>query len=152
MNELLRETIGHPLFKDMVISDVERLGQVISEERFDPGAIILREGQPADRVYLVCSGKVAIDLPLPNRNALTIATSGAPAVIGWSWIFPDHQWHFQARAMEPTRTIVIDGKGLLEMFERDHAFGYETIRRISRMIHDRLQSTTQQLLDAFDVP
>ncbi len=152
MTELLREMLEHPLFKDLNIGNIEKLANCASEKDFGAGSVIFEEGGEADRLYLIRSGKVAIDLPLPNRNPLTIYTIEGGGVVGWSWLFPPYKWHFQARATEPTQTILIDSKCIMDLCKKDHSFGYEMMQRVSHLILERLEGTTQQLVNSFDVP
>jgi CRP-like cAMP-binding protein len=67
-------------------------------------------------------------------------------VLGWSWLFPPYVWHFQARALEPTEAVMIDGGHLLTAAERDPKFGYNLMKRVSRVVIQRLQATRKQLL------
>jgi CRP/FNR family cyclic AMP-dependent transcriptional regulator len=72
---------------------------------------------------------------------------GPGDVLGWSWLFPPFVWHFQARAVEPTTLLVLNGAGLLVSAERDHDFGYELMKRVAQVVIRRLQATRKQLLE-----
>jgi CRP-like cAMP-binding protein len=72
-------------------------------------------------------------------------------VLGWSWLFPPYRWHFDARALELTRAIALDGKCLREKCEEDHDLGYELVKRVAQIIMERLQATRLQLLDVYGV-
>jgi hypothetical protein len=70
---------------------------------------------------------------------------GRDDVLGWSWLFPPHQWRFGARATEPTQAVFFDGTWLREQCERDTDFGYEMIKRMSAVVLERLQVTRRKL-------
>jgi hypothetical protein len=55
----------------------------------------------------------------PNGGAMTVLTVGAGEVLGWSWLVPPYRWNFDARALEPTRAIALDGKCLRTKAEQD---------------------------------
>jgi CRP-like cAMP-binding protein len=74
---------------------------------------------------------------------------GAGDVLGWSWLVPPYRWHFDARALEPTCAIVIDGLCLRGRFQRDHDLGYEITQRFAGIISNRLVSTRTQLRDVY---
>jgi CRP/FNR family transcriptional regulator, cyclic AMP receptor protein len=73
-------------------------------------------------------------------------------VLGWSWLFPPYRWHFNARTIEETRAIALDGVCLREKGEIDHDFGYELVKRVALIIMERLQATRLQAMDVYGVP
>jgi len=54
-------------------------------------------------------------------------------------VFPPYVWHFDARALEPTKVIFFNGMFLREYCERDHTLGYELFKRITKVMMLRLQ-------------
>ena len=87
--------------------------------------------------------------PCPGRGGVTIATIGKDEVLGWSWLLPPHQWHFDARALSATRALALDGRCLRAKFSTDHELGYEVMRRFAPLIAQRLEATSIQLLDLY---
>ena len=72
---------------------------------FDAGEVILREGDLANRFYLIESGKVVLDSGEEFGEPVVVGTIGAGDLLGWSWMFPPYVWHFAARAILPTKAI-----------------------------------------------
>ena len=140
----------HPFFHEME----ERLLQIMvgcaSNVRFENGEVIFREGEEADKFYLIRSGRVALQLFADRRGAITISTLEEGDILGWSWLSPPYRWKFSARAMESTRAISLDGKCLREKSERDHDLGYELLKRFVLIVEDRLQATRLQLLNVYE--
>jgi hypothetical protein len=85
----------------------------------------------------------------PGRGALTIETIDDGEVIGWSWLFPPHRWHFDARALDLVRGVVFDAACLRGKIDTDKVFGYELLNRFSPLMLERLQATRLQLLDVY---
>ncbi len=147
MNAPLKSVIvSHPFFRNLSPPHAEIAASCATEEAFKPEQILFREGQPAGEFYLIQSGRVALEAHDPGDGTVRVQTLGAGDVLGWSWLFAPFTWHFQARALEPTRAIVLNGAHLLVAAERDHDFGYELIKRVSQVVISRLQHTRQQLL------
>lgn len=115
---------------------------------YQPGEIIFREGDPANRFYLIERGKVALESSRPEREPVLVQYVGPGDVLGWSWLFPPYYWHFDARAAEATDAIFFYGARLREQCEEDHDLGYELLKRMSAVIIQRLQATRKQLLAA----
>ena len=141
----------HPFFKNLDRRYLELIVGCASNVRFNAGEFIFREGEEADRFYIIRHGKIALEVFAPDRGPLTIQTIGEGDVLGWSWLFPPYRWHFDARALELTRAIALDGKCLREKCEEDHDLGYELVKRFAQIIMERLQATRLQLLDVYGV-
>ncbi len=148
--ENLEHILGeHPFFQGLTHEHLHILVGCSSNVRFDAGQYILREGAEANTFYLVRFGKVALEMGTPNKGAMIIETIGEGDLLGWSWLVPPYTWHFDARALELTRAISIDGKCLRRKIENDHELGYEFLRRFSDLMVKRFESTRLQLMDVY---
>jgi CRP/FNR family cyclic AMP-dependent transcriptional regulator len=136
----------HPFFDGMKQDQLAALVEGAKEVQFRPGDILFREGEPASLFYLIQTGKIAVESRKPGGMAV-VQTLTAGEVLGWSWLFPPFCWHFQARAVEPSQVIMLSGTHLLTAAERDHDFGYELMKRVSRLVISRLQATRKLLLE-----
>ena len=148
--ETLESLIGqHPFFAGMEVRHLHFLGGCASNVRFDAQQWVFREGEEANQCYLLRQGKVTLEIDAPPRGSLMIQTLGEGDVLGWSQLFPPYRWAFSARAIELTRAIALDAKCLREKSESDHDFGYELLKRFSRIIQKRLQATRLQLVNLY---
>ena len=119
------------------------------ELHVEAGERLCREGDPADRFYLIESGVVALEIAVPGRDALLIETLHDGDLLGWSWLFEPHRWQFDARALEPCDLIVFDGACVRERCEADPALGYAFMQRFAAVMVERLQATRLQLMDVY---
>jgi len=150
VENLERMLTEHPFFKGLDKRCLQLLVGCASNVRFNAGEIIFREGEAADQFYLIRHGKVAVEMFAPNRGTIIIQTLGEGDLLGWSWLIEPYRWRFEARAVELTRAIALDGACLRGKGEEDHELGYELMRRIAHVIEHRLQATRLQLLDVYD--
>jgi CRP/FNR family cyclic AMP-dependent transcriptional regulator len=150
METLQRILAEHPFFKGLEMPYLQLLAECASNVRFNAGEVIFREGEEADLFYLIRQGKVAVEMFAPNRGPVIIQTLGEGDLLGWSWLIEPYRWRFEARAVELTRAIALDGECLRLKCEEDHSLGYELMKRIAHVIEHRLQATRLQLLDVYD--
>jgi len=150
METLERILIEHPFFAGMKEEHMDLLVGCASNVRFDAGQFILREGQEANNFYLLRQGKVALDVYAPERGGITIQTLGAGDILGWSWLVPPYRWRFDARAVDLTRAIALDGKCLRQKCENDCCLGYELLKRFTQVMVEHLTATRLQLLNVYD--
>lgn len=139
----------HPLFRDLGSNIVTLLTECAFNVRFAEGERIFRHGDPAERCYLIRHGIVSLEIGSPTKGPLTIQTLGPGEVLGWSWLFPPYKWHFDARALEPTRAIALDGKCLRGKCDEDPKLGYELMKRFSAIMHARMQAARLQITDIY---
>jgi CRP-like cAMP-binding protein len=149
LDRLLAE---HPVTRGLSQDDVALMAGCARNVRFEPGQYLFREGEAAEHVYLLRQGRVALEVHAPARLPLVVQTLSGGEIVGWSWFFPPYQWHFDARAVEPTRALQLNAECLRGKCESDPRFGYELLKRISSAIVDRLQATRMQLLDVYGQP
>jgi len=146
MDSLKQEIFQHPFLRSLPPAYLEILGACAEEKAFAPGEIIFREGEIADRFYLIEQGKIRLEAGGGASGQLTVQELGSNDVLGWSWLFPPYVWHFQARAIEVTQAIGLNGAHLLMACERNHEFGYDLMKRLTQVLIRRLQATQKQLV------
>jgi CRP/FNR family cyclic AMP-dependent transcriptional regulator len=136
----------HPFLAGMSPTHLALLTDCAMASHFKAGQIILREGEIANRFYLIESGKVVLESGEGFGEPVVMETIGAGDLLGWSWMFPPYVWHFTARAVEPTEAIFFYGTILREYCERDHSLGYELFKRIAPVMLRRLQAARKKML------
>jgi CRP/FNR family transcriptional regulator, cyclic AMP receptor protein len=138
----------HPFLAGMNRAQLALLTDCAMATHFKKRENILREGEFANRLYLIETGKVVLESVGSFAEPLAIETIGAGDLLGWSWMFPPYVWHFTARAIEPTTAIIFYGMILREHCEKNHSLGYELLKRISAVMVKRLQAGHKQMLSA----
>jgi CRP-like cAMP-binding protein len=134
-----------PFFRGLHLGELQTLADYSMRASFLAGQMVFREGELANRFYLILSGRVALESSIDKRESICIETLGPGDVIGWSWFFPPYHWHFNARALEPVNAIFFYGTRLREHCETDHELGYALLTRMAAVMLDRLQATRRQL-------
>jgi CRP-like cAMP-binding protein len=146
LEPLLRE---HPFFRGLLPEDVAIINGCASNARFTDGAYLFREGEPAEQLFLIRDGAVALEVSAPGLGSVVVQTVHAGDVVGFSWLFPPHRWQFDARAVGAVRAFAFDGVCLRGKCERDPRLGFELMQRFAEIVTTRLQATRLQLLDVY---
>jgi CRP-like cAMP-binding protein len=137
----------HPFLAGMKKAQLALLTDCALGAHFKSGQLILKEGEQANRFYLIESGKVILESGAEYGRRVIVDTIGAGDLLGWSWMFSPHTWQFTARAAEPTTALFFYGTILREYCERDHSLGYELLKRMAAVMTRRLQAARQKMLD-----
>ena len=149
MENLKSVLAEHPFLNGMNEAQLELLAGCASNVVFKAGEFIFREGEAAEKFYFIRHGKILIETHIPQKGTIIIRSREAGEILGWSWMVPPYRWHFDARAVELTRAIALDGKCLRGKCENDHDLGYEIMRRFALIIAERLEATRLQLMDIY---
>ena len=149
VNSLVTQIAAHPFLAGMSQTHLNMLCDCAMQTQFTKDQLIFREGDLANRFYLIQEGRVALESRVGGEHTVLIQTVGTGDVLGWSWLFPPYYWHFDARTLAPTEAIFFYGTRLRAQCDEDHEFGYELIKRMAAVVILRLQSAREQMADAF---
>ena len=139
----------HPFIHGLETPYINLIVGCASNVRFGADQFIFREGEEANQFYILRDGKVALEVFSPEQGPIIIDTLGEGDILGWSWLVPPYQWRFDARALEPTKAIALDGKCLRTKCEQHHDLGYELLKRFADIMAQRLDATRLQLMDMY---
>ncbi len=149
LEPLLKE---HSFFQGLKPEYIQLLVECASNIKFEAGEMIFQRGEQANRFYLIRNGRVSIEISSPGKRAITIKSLTDHDVLGWSWLYPPYEWQFDARALELTRAIALNGQCLRGKCDNDPELGYEMMKRFSFIMLESLQATRLQLLDLYGLP
>lgn len=138
-----------PFFRGLKPHHLEAITGCASNVHVDAGVYLGRAGDPADRFWIVRVGRIALELYVPGRGAVTIDTVSEGEVVGFSWLLPPYQLHFDVRALIPTRAVQFDGRCLREKCVANPELGHEILSRFSRVMADRIRAMSLQMLDVY---
>ncbi|MFD7552098.1 cyclic nucleotide-binding domain-containing protein [Streptomyces sp. NPDC059578] len=127
----------------------QRLMDLAQEVSFPQDSRIFEEGGPADRLWVIRSGTVALDLQVPDRRRVTVETLQPGDLLGWSWLFPPHQWDFGAEAFSPVRAYEFDAAKVRSLCEEESALGLVLLRTIAEILAHRLAGARTRLIENY---
>ena len=127
----------------------DRIVEIARMREWNAGVTVFREGDFDSSLYVVETGRVAIDIAVPGRGRMTILTVGPGEVFGWSSLFLQRPKTASARTVEPTRALLLAADPLRELCDTDPRLGYLLTRRILDVVSERLKATRMQLLDIY---
>ena len=148
--EGLDSIIGkHPFFQDMPETARQLVAGCARNVRFNAEEYLFREGESADRFYLLRHGRVSLELTAPGRGSLRFQTLPEGEIVGVSWLIPPWRWTYDARALDLVRAVAIDAACLRYKCEVDHDLGYDMMKRFMSVLIKRLHEAELQLLDLY---
>ncbi|MDH6220967.1 cyclic nucleotide-binding domain-containing protein [Streptomyces pseudovenezuelae] len=108
---------------------------------------IFEAGGRADRFWVIRSGAVSLDQRVNSLQRVTVASLGAGDLLGWSWLFPPHEWDFGAEAFSPVRAHEFDADAVLRLCAEDPELGMVLVRGVAEILAHRLETTRGKLME-----
>jgi CRP/FNR family cyclic AMP-dependent transcriptional regulator len=127
---------------------LERLAGIARRQEVEADIELFREGAPADKVYFVIWGRVALSIDVPGRGSLEVGMVAPGELLGWSGLLGERTWATTARAVKSSSLLVFPGPALTEMCGLDHEVGYYVMRSAFASVSRRLHETRLQLVAA----
>jgi CRP-like cAMP-binding protein len=141
-NEILK---GFGLFNGLSENELSQITKLCHDRTYEDGAVIFTTGGFAKDVYLLKAGRVNIQIEFKiydNEIVATVYTVGKGEIFGWSALVPPHRLTASARCKGRSDVIMIDGKELLGLLEKEKNLGYWVMKNLSGLVSSRLASTT----------
>lgn len=149
--ELENDLAATPFLSGMSGRHIETLASCACRLHFAEGQTIFRQGETANRFYLIEDGTVELEAATKwGGRRIVAGCIGSGGVLGWSWLFPPYAWQFTARALTDTSAIFFYATVLREHCEADPSLGFELFKRMAPEMVNRLHSARTRLLDCAD--
>ncbi len=153
LDEVYLELQKIPWFGKLEDKHLRAIAGISALRQARAGEILFREGDKQDNIYIVISGRVALDMFVPHKGKVRFYTCEEWEVVGWSGATPDvHQRIAGAVAVIESALISTNAEKLRQLCEADHDLGYLVMRRMANVVASRLVVTRLQLLDMFAEP
>ncbi|HEX2031336.1 MAG TPA: Crp/Fnr family transcriptional regulator [Actinomycetota bacterium] len=155
---------GFPLLRDTALSRHLSDEQLAELERFcervdrGPWATVFRQGQPAERLYVVGAGTVELRARPPGRRLYrTVEVVGPGCTFGDEAVLDDEDYRVAARALEPSSLLALSRSAIqrLSKVRPDVALGVvrcsagcviKTMRRAAILTQAPAEVALRQLL------
>ncbi len=148
MQQLDAEALASlPLFDGMTPDQIEHVARLGEVRMFSSGETLFSQGDPADRLYVLLSGRVAILFKPHDGDVLSVADIDPGGVFGWSSALGRRAYTSSAASLDDCQTFSLRGEALRKLCELHPETGVTILERLAQVIADRLDSTHSQVVD-----
>ena len=135
------------LFQGLSEYEIDSVARVCKEKSYRPGELIFSGGSAGDELYIVKSGKVAIQIEGRGYSPATIIhVVEAKEIFGEMALIDQENRAAGAKAINDCRVLVIYREDLNSVFEEKPHIGYVVMRNLAEVVSSRLRKTNLQLL------
>jgi CRP/FNR family transcriptional regulator, cyclic AMP receptor protein len=148
MDDLERVLRAHPFCEGLADEHLALLVGCTLNLRFRAGEYLAREAQPAERLYLIRQGQVALEIQRPGAEPICVETLEAGDVLGVSSL-TFHAAQLDCRARVAVIALGVDKHCLAHKMNEDPKLGYAITSRLLELTYARLSRHRLQLLDVY---
>lgn len=150
-NQSITEYLStHEFFSELSDDKLKILCEYSSTHEIKMGQLLFRQGENADKFYIVRNGLISLQMPAIMGPVLEIQTVEKDQVLGWSWLIAPYKWNFQTKAEEDSELLQFDGAAILARCEQEPQFGYELLKRFAALMSAGLNAARQKMMDEWN--
>ena len=141
--EHLKEMVIMTHLKDDMLDRIISITDVLI---FEDQEIIFRQGDIADRFYMVKRGKVLLEQRLAEKITVSVGSIKPGFAFGWSTMIEEGYYTTDAVCAEPCEIFLMRGDKIRALCEKDPYMGYLLSRRLLVILKKRYDHRTGQFI------
>jgi len=138
------------LFENLNESHLNVILSRSSVESLTEGKTIFRQGEEANRLYVLIQG--AVDLTVEAQEQIDFMTSKIEregAVFGTASLMEPFRYNVSAICLKPSKVLVIDASFIQKMMEEDPKMGMEMMKKLASIYFNRLNDLRSGVSNLF---
>jgi CRP-like cAMP-binding protein len=139
------------IFAGLTATELKSLSIIAKHVSYQRGDLIFREDQSAHTLCLVLDGwvDIVVNTDAEGEQKELVTTLSPGEIFGWSALVEPFTYTASAVCASPAEIIEFKGADLLGLFELDPRLCCIVMRRVCRVIADRLRATRLQMVSFF---
>ncbi len=135
-----------PLFQGLTPSEMKLVINRFESISFPAEHVVFNQGDPADKLFVVITGRVAIRFKPDDGEVLDVTEVERNGVFGWSSVLGRKSYTSSAICLEDCEAVYVRGDVLRKLCETHAETGVIILERLAEVIAERLRSTHAQVV------
>jgi CRP-like cAMP-binding protein len=138
---------GMDIFEFLKLGELRDIAKLAKVEEFKQGEFIFKEGDRAEKIYMVLEGRVSIYILIYPGKMVSVYTMTKGRFFGYPSLLRVRRFTTAARCLDRVKVVSIVADELEnKIFKKDCRRGYLVIKRAAELIAEKLSDTRMQLL------
>jgi CRP-like cAMP-binding protein len=130
-----------PLFAGLPTARLKLIAYTAEVVQFEPGEPIVRQGEPADAVYIISEGEAAVAISGAEGHEIELNTMGPNTLFGETGVLCQGRRTASVRAKNRVVTFKISAKLFLDLVRQSPEIGMQ----VMTVLAQRLERVTARL-------
>ena len=140
--EILRR---YPYFTAAQDEGLRALAMICEELAVPAGTVMYREGDKADKLYILVDGEVDIQYTLGSGELRTVDTIVPGELLMWSALVEPYKSTAVVTMRQNSKLIAVDAEKLRTYCAKDHKVANDMLLQVTKMLATRLEGARIQL-------
>jgi CRP-like cAMP-binding protein len=143
-----------PEFAQLADVDVDRVAAIARSGQVKAGEMIDVQGKPADKFYILVSGRLGVVLDLDlgvSKKSYMVTSVGPGQMFAWSGLVGNPHYTAGSRAMTDSSFLEFDVTTLEAAFKDDPRLGHVVMRMVAQTIASRLRAMQLTLAQEYAI-
>jgi CRP/FNR family transcriptional regulator, cyclic AMP receptor protein len=138
---------GLKIFQGISKKEIDLIAKITIRESFNKEELIFEDSTPGQDLYVIISGKVKITIESITPNESVILKIVQPGeILGEFALIDLEPRSATAICLEKTDMLIINGKQLHQLFEKNNHLGYIAMKNIAGIVCERIRRMNRMLL------
>lgn len=130
-----------PLFAGLPTARLKLIAYTAEVVQFEPGEVIVQQGDPADAVYIIAEGEAEVWLEAQDGHRMRLGTLGRHSLFGEIAVLCNGRRTATVRATDRVVTLKISANVFLDLVRQSPDIGMQ----VMTILAERLEKTTALL-------
>jgi len=133
------------IFEGLSDRDMELLKPSFEQFSCPAGTMVIKQGSPADFLYLILSGKVEISFKPYDGSPITVTHVEAGGLFGWSAVVGSEKYTSSITAIEDLEAVRIHGSELRRLCVEHPESGRAILEYLANTVSSRWKDAREQV-------
>lgn len=135
------------IFEFLKLEELKDIAELARFEEFEQGNLIFKEGERAEKIYMILEGRVSIEIEIYSGKRVSVYTLAKGKFFGYPSLLRTRKFTTYARCLDNVKVVSIVADELVDkIFKKDCRRGYLVMKRNAELIAQKLSDTRMQLL------
>ncbi len=126
-----------PLFAGLPKAELVRLSETLQQREFEPGELMIKEGESDEQFYILLDGKVEVIKAFGTADERNLGLRPQGSLFGEMSLFDPLGHHTASvRALTHALTLEMTRQNFDQLLHRYPALAYDMVRQMSRRLED----------------
>ncbi|HSR11546.1 MAG TPA: cyclic nucleotide-binding domain-containing protein [Thermodesulfobacteriota bacterium] len=134
---IARERIGNvEIFHGLNEEELRIASQFCREETVPPGTMLCREGDRADKLFIIEEGTVSVRA----GSGTEFEIKGPGKILGWSFLVPPNRYTASAATVTEAKLLTIKSPDFYDMVHKEPKMGLKIMDNLAQVVSRRLKA------------
>lgn len=138
----------YKIFSELDTQSLEKIIELAQPAEFESESVIFNEGEPAENIYILTSGKILLEQKMTKHITVTVDTLKPGEILGTSGLMGYENYTLDAVAAEKSEVLVMNTYAFKDLLSQNPEIGFNVLKNICITMKKQLVERTDLFVRA----